>query len=273
MNKIALGFLFAWLVGPVSLFAADIRDVQTELKSQGFYYGEVDGQSGGETAAAIKRYQIRNGLEVTGTANKETLEALGIGGGAGSSVAPKTSRPTTPAPPVASTPPTSRPPTHLRREDPSRESDREFLEREDEVDPDRYDDPSVVRPPAPLRPPANPEQKATRNYSSAHLMRSLRWRCSRAPCGGSRASLRGKATIATRLTDYLALRRRRRSSHFNAVLAFLSRVNSICGRSPQCASCGEGRFSDATFQGATRGSADIPRRLDRVVDHLSLALV
>jgi peptidoglycan hydrolase-like protein with peptidoglycan-binding domain len=157
MNKTALFLFCAIAFGTVSLYAADIRDVQTELKSQGFYYGEIDGKSGGETAAAIKRYQIRNGLEVTGTADKETLEALGIGGGSAGSAAPKSSRPTTPPPPAASTtPPASRPPTHLRREDPVQESDREFLERESGAESESYDDPSVVRPPTPLRPPANP---------------------------------------------------------------------------------------------------------------------
>ncbi|MEQ1860896.1 MAG: peptidoglycan-binding domain-containing protein, partial [Chthoniobacteraceae bacterium] len=56
------------------------KSVQGLLKEQGFYYGEVSGASGPETASAVKRYQIRNGLEVTGTLTKETLEALGLVG-------------------------------------------------------------------------------------------------------------------------------------------------------------------------------------------------
>src|SRR6187399_2101061 len=80
MKRIA-ALPFALLLFAGSIFADDqLRDVQTELKSQGFYYGEATGQMNADTAAAIRRYQIRNGLEVTGTLNKEALSALGIGG-------------------------------------------------------------------------------------------------------------------------------------------------------------------------------------------------
>lgn len=59
----------------------NLKKVQDELKNQGFFYGEVNGQGGAETTAAIRRYQIRNGLEVTGALNKETLASLRVGGG------------------------------------------------------------------------------------------------------------------------------------------------------------------------------------------------
>ena len=62
-----------------SLWADDqTRAIQQRLKDQGFYYGEVDGQGGEETSAAIRRYQIRYGLKVTGQLNDETLHALGM---------------------------------------------------------------------------------------------------------------------------------------------------------------------------------------------------
>ena len=51
------------------------KRVQTELKELGFYYSEITGVNNAETVAALRRYQIRNGLEVTGTLNKNTLEA------------------------------------------------------------------------------------------------------------------------------------------------------------------------------------------------------
>ena len=54
------------------------RAIQQRLKDQGFYYGDVDGQGGDETSAAIRRYQIRYGLKVTGQLNDETLHSLGI---------------------------------------------------------------------------------------------------------------------------------------------------------------------------------------------------
>lgn len=56
-----------------------VRAVQRSLKDQGFYYGEVDGEEGSETYAALRRYQIRNGLDVTGKLNSQTLASLGLG--------------------------------------------------------------------------------------------------------------------------------------------------------------------------------------------------
>jgi peptidoglycan hydrolase-like protein with peptidoglycan-binding domain len=62
----------------VSLVRADqtIRSLQQTLKKQGFYYGAVTGDKSAETTAAIRRYQIRNGLQVTGEINEETLRLV-----------------------------------------------------------------------------------------------------------------------------------------------------------------------------------------------------
>ena len=62
--------------------------VQQALKDQGFYYGEITGTKDADTTAAIRRYQIRNGLQITGELNAETRKSLGLQGTA----------PTTPAP-------------------------------------------------------------------------------------------------------------------------------------------------------------------------------
>lgn len=53
-----------------------IRSLQQTLKDQGFYYGTVTGDKSAETTAAIRRYQIRNGLQVTGGLNEETLRSV-----------------------------------------------------------------------------------------------------------------------------------------------------------------------------------------------------
>jgi peptidoglycan hydrolase-like protein with peptidoglycan-binding domain len=55
------------------------ESVQQTLKDQGFYYGDVTGQKNADTTAAIRRYQIRNGLQITGEMDAETLRSLGIG--------------------------------------------------------------------------------------------------------------------------------------------------------------------------------------------------
>src|SRR5882762_4802174 len=54
------------------------QNVQQALKDQGFYYGEVTGEKDADTTASIRRYQIRNGLQITGDLNDETLKSLGV---------------------------------------------------------------------------------------------------------------------------------------------------------------------------------------------------
>jgi len=56
----------------------NIRAVQARLKEGGFYFGEANGRSDSETAAAITRYQIRNGLPISGKVDRETAKALGV---------------------------------------------------------------------------------------------------------------------------------------------------------------------------------------------------
>lgn len=106
------------------IFAANVqadeqlRAVQQALKDQGFYYGEVDGEEGIETSAAVRRFQIRNGLEVTGKLNPETLAAMKVGNA------------TAPAPPPATAQDESRSEaTPAPRTPPADvvESDRNFL--------------------------------------------------------------------------------------------------------------------------------------------------
>ncbi len=72
-------FLAAALMAVSALADDRTRDAQVVLKNDGFYYGAVDGKDGSETTAAIRRYQIRNGLKVTGTLDNDTLAMMGIG--------------------------------------------------------------------------------------------------------------------------------------------------------------------------------------------------
>lgn len=145
MKKIALLFLLSI----TSLRADELtKNVQTELKELGFFYAEVNGSTGPETTAAIRRFQIRNGYEVTGTLTKETLKGLGLG----EKDAPAKLDP-------APAPVKKDEPVHLRREQTVEESDRDFLRNEAAKQrsvPDR--DPSTVSPPAPLNPPSDPSR-------------------------------------------------------------------------------------------------------------------
>jgi peptidoglycan hydrolase-like protein with peptidoglycan-binding domain len=151
MKRTALLFLLA-LALP-ALRADDLtKNVQTELKELGFFYAEVNGNAGPETTAAIRRFQIRNGYEVTGTLTKETLKGLGLGDDEAPAPAPApTKAPPAPAPAPAETDE----PIHLRRDETVQESDRNFL-RQESARQRTTRDPSTVSPPAPLNPPPDP---------------------------------------------------------------------------------------------------------------------
>jgi len=72
-----------------------IQSVQQALADQGFYYGNVTGEKTVETTAAIPRYQIRNGLQITGEINPETLRSLNVASNSVSSPPRTTKSPVT----------------------------------------------------------------------------------------------------------------------------------------------------------------------------------
>lgn len=57
---------------------AQINQAQAILKQRNFYSGEETGKLTPETRAGLKLYQAAEGLKVTGTLNKVTLEKMGI---------------------------------------------------------------------------------------------------------------------------------------------------------------------------------------------------
>lgn len=57
---------------------AQIEEVQGMLRSKGLYKGEDTGRLNDETRAAIRQWQEQNGVPVTGTLNRVTLEAMGV---------------------------------------------------------------------------------------------------------------------------------------------------------------------------------------------------
>lgn len=70
---------------------ARVKEIQTRLKSWGYYTGSVDGVYGSQTEKAVRYFQQKNGLSVDGQVGNQTLAALGMpvnssgGGGGGSS--------------------------------------------------------------------------------------------------------------------------------------------------------------------------------------------
>jgi peptidoglycan hydrolase-like protein with peptidoglycan-binding domain len=65
--------------GPVFRATAEqIKQAQALLKQRNFYAGEETGKLSTETRAGLKLYQAAEGLKVTGTLNKITLEKMAI---------------------------------------------------------------------------------------------------------------------------------------------------------------------------------------------------
>jgi len=65
--------------GPIFRASADqIKQAQTMLKQKSFYSGEQTGKLDAATRAGLKQYQQAEGLKVTGTLNKVTLDKMGI---------------------------------------------------------------------------------------------------------------------------------------------------------------------------------------------------
>ena len=92
MKRSALAFFLLLFLSSVGTVRGDqtTASVQQALKEEGFYYGNVTGEKTADTTAAIRRYQIRNGLQITGEIDAETLRSLGVGSGVARSNAPAT---------------------------------------------------------------------------------------------------------------------------------------------------------------------------------------
>lgn len=118
------------LIAACSVVRADsmTESAQQKLKDSGFYYGEINGKKDADTTAAIRRYQIRNGLQVTGELNDETLRSLGLSSSKPAAIPPArpahSPAPTppgfleeTPAPKATPAPPTQAPPPNMNEEE------------------------------------------------------------------------------------------------------------------------------------------------------------
>jgi peptidoglycan hydrolase-like protein with peptidoglycan-binding domain len=93
-------FAFVILLASLATIRADeaIAKAQQALKDQGFYYGEVTGEKNTATGDAIRRYQIRNGLAITGELNDETLRSLQSNAAASASTTARATAPSAPSP-------------------------------------------------------------------------------------------------------------------------------------------------------------------------------
>ena len=56
----------------------DFKLIQERLRAEGVYAGPVDGEVNAQTEAALRAYQQKQGLPVSGAADEETLRQLQI---------------------------------------------------------------------------------------------------------------------------------------------------------------------------------------------------
>jgi len=82
------------MIGLAQLTRADttVQEAQQALKEQGYYFGQINGEKDADTIAAIRRFQIRSGLPITGELDEQTLRTL-RSGTASSSAATNTPQP------------------------------------------------------------------------------------------------------------------------------------------------------------------------------------
>jgi peptidoglycan hydrolase-like protein with peptidoglycan-binding domain len=76
MKRTIATALLAGALAQLALADSAVQQAQEELKAQGYYFGQIDGDKNADTIAAIRRFQIRNGLPVTGELDQETLRVL-----------------------------------------------------------------------------------------------------------------------------------------------------------------------------------------------------
>jgi peptidoglycan hydrolase-like protein with peptidoglycan-binding domain len=95
MKRSLLWFVVTLCTVPLVRADQAMRSLQQTLKDRGFYYGTVTGDKSAETNAAIRRYQIRNGLQVTGEINEETLRSVNSSSNSVASASQPASKPAT----------------------------------------------------------------------------------------------------------------------------------------------------------------------------------
>lgn len=157
MRRFLFCFLFLTLGVAGSLRADEsIRALQTRLKAGGFYFGEVNGRYDSDTAAAVTRYQIRNGLQITGKLDAPTSQALGVTAAAPKVPAPKFGEDVW---------------RYLRKSDQA--SIQQLLDEDARSHQPKTPPSSDNAPPASTAPPPNAERDRIRDYVAAFVLAGL----------------------------------------------------------------------------------------------------
>lgn len=76
-----ISLLYGYSIAALSYYGSrgqEVRNIQSRLKSWGYYHGKVDGIYGYQTYQAVRHFQAKNGLKVDGIAGPQTLAAIGL---------------------------------------------------------------------------------------------------------------------------------------------------------------------------------------------------
>lgn len=79
------GSLQAAALSKMGSRGTEVRNIQSRLKSWGYYSGNVDGIYGTQTRKAVVKFQKTHGLKADGIAGPRTLEKIGLPTGSASS--------------------------------------------------------------------------------------------------------------------------------------------------------------------------------------------
>jgi hypothetical protein len=80
MRRTLLFILAFATIGSQTWADEPTRCVQEELRKRNLYFGDIDGRKTIELTGALKRYQARKNLEVTGEIDQETANSLNVPG-------------------------------------------------------------------------------------------------------------------------------------------------------------------------------------------------
>src|SRR5437764_15185939 len=76
MKRTIATAILAGALAQLALADSTVQQAQEELKAQGYYFGQIDGEKNADTMAAVRRFQIRNGMQLNGELDEETLRGL-----------------------------------------------------------------------------------------------------------------------------------------------------------------------------------------------------
>ena len=170
-----------------------VSALQTSLKNKGYFYGTPNGTLDEETHSAIRRYQIHEGLPVTGDLDGPTSKALGMT-----------------APPIkkSSAAVVNAPAARGESAGPLQKSDREFLRQLDEQRPtDRITirpTPEPNSPPttSPLPTPEHPQPSAVPVARPSNLGNEIAAFVNKYLVVGASADVAGEVSLYADAVDY-----------------------------------------------------------------------